>query len=102
MSRQSFNRLILVVAVVAGLYTLWIAAHDSGHLPLLSRRITKHVLLGAWALGPPAVLWFDWVYYGPGLSSAEREVTRHTHSLLRNLWIALVIILAIAFGLRLS
>jgi hypothetical protein len=102
MNRQTLNRLFIALSIVVAAWSLWIAAHDSGHLPGLDRRLTKHVLLLGWALGPPSFLWFEWLCYAGSMSDREKDEVKHTHSLARNIWLALLAILAIAFGVKLS
>jgi hypothetical protein len=59
-------------------------------------------LIGFWGLVPPLFFWVDWVWLCSYLApnDPEREVAKHTHDLSRNIWIALVAILAILFAVR--
>jgi hypothetical protein len=59
-------------------------------------------LIGFWALVPPLFFWVDWVWLCTYLPAGdpEREVAKHTHDLSRNIWLALVGILAVLFALR--
>jgi hypothetical protein len=60
-------------------------------------------LIGFWVIVPPIFFWLDWVwlcsYLAP--SAPEREVAKHTHDLSRNIWLAVVAILAISFAVEL-
>jgi hypothetical protein len=49
-------------------------------------------LIGAWVAVPP--IWFFFEYYLWPPSADKDERTRHFHDLSRNLWLALVVILA--------
>jgi hypothetical protein len=49
-------------------------------------------LVAAWVAAPPLWFFFEYLIWPPPAAEAER--TRHFHDLARNLWIALVVILA--------
>ena len=49
-------------------------------------------LLATWVVAPP--LWFFFEYFIWPPPAAEDERTRHFHDLARNLWLALVVLLA--------
>jgi len=57
------------------------------------------VTVGAWVLLPPVWFWLEWVFFSKG-QDAER--LKHTHDLSRNIWIALVIVLAALLKIHFS
>jgi len=63
-----------------------------------------YIVLAVWTLIPPMYFWFDWEYLCKNIPKNERdqEVARvtHTHELARNVWLALVVVLAYAFGVK--
>lgn len=56
-------------------------------------------LIGFWAVVPPLFFWLDWVLFCSRLAPSDpaREVAKHTHDLSRNIWLALVGVLAVLF-----
>jgi hypothetical protein len=59
----------------------------------------RNLVIGFWAIVPPLFFWIDWVMFLPG--EADREVAKHTHDLSRNIWLALVVTLALIFEVKL-
>jgi len=63
-----------------------------------------YIVLAAWTLLPPIYLWFDWEFVCKDIPPKDREKAEgrvtHTHELVRNVWLALVIVLAYAFKVK--
>lgn len=54
----------------------------------------KNFGVGFWVLAPPLWFFFEWFYLCKGLPKRDLEWISHTHDLARNIWLALVIVLA--------
>jgi hypothetical protein len=68
----------------------------------LATELPGYVLVGAWALGPP--IYFLWEFSsrfpeGAG-ESAEAERVKYLQELARNVWLALVLVLAAILGIK--
>ncbi len=53
-----------------------------------------YILVGFWVLAPPVWFFFEWVCLCKKLPPDERDRIKHLHDLARNIWLALVIVLA--------
>jgi len=49
------------------------------------------IMIAAWVLIPPVWFWTEWVFFSKG---QDVERLKHTHDLARNIWVALVVVLA--------
>ena len=47
---------------------------------------------------PPVLLWLDWVLFCRNFDLVNLEIARHSHDLVRNIWIAFVGALFVIFG----
>jgi hypothetical protein len=56
-------------------------------------------VVGFWVLVPPVWFWFEWYYLCRQLPLGERDRIKHLHDLARNIWLALVAVLVVLFGL---
>ena len=61
---------------------------------------TGKVIVALWILIPPFFLWGDWVLFASSMCEAERSVAEHLHDLIRNMWLALVTVLAFIYGIH--
>jgi hypothetical protein len=61
------------------------------------RESVGYVILGAWVIGPPVWFWTEWVFLSDGQNP---ERLKHTHDLARNIWLALVVVLAVILGVK--
>jgi hypothetical protein len=51
-------------------------------------------ILALWFLGPPVWFWTEWILFSPSFDEKERDRVKHLHDLARNIWLALVVVLA--------
>jgi hypothetical protein len=80
--------------IVAASSTLWPPEWSKG------KKIAGHVIVGLWVLGPPIWFWADWYYLTAGLKKEQLEYIAHLHDVGRNIWLALVIVLAALFRIE--
>ena len=59
---------------------------------------TGYGILGFWAIAPPVWFLTEYYYWPPDKNDEER--VRHLHELSRNIWIAMVIVLAQVMGAK--
>lgn len=98
MSRGTFNWIFGTISGLLALVSLY-AALPASSLFGLSGKGLGRVLVALWVLGPPVFFWVDWVVFCRDLSKDEKDAAKHTHDLSRNIWLALVAVLAVAFNL---
>lgn len=55
-----------------------------------------YALIGFWVIAPPLYFLTEYSIWPPG--SGEREAVEHVHDLARNLWLAVVVLLALIMG----
>jgi hypothetical protein len=53
----------------------------------------KYALLGFWAFVPPVWFFVEYVYWPPA-AGHEDDRAKHLHDLARNIWLALIVVLA--------
>jgi len=84
----------LLVAVVYAFFT-----YDKDH----SNSIWPKVWFAFVALVPPIYFWIDWRCFGRRVSEDDKEsrYVMHLHELGRNVWLAALGLLAIAYGFKL-
>ena len=58
-----------------------------------------HLVVALWVLVPPAWFSFEWVRLSPALHGEDLDRLKHQHDLTRNMWLALVAVLAALFGI---
>jgi hypothetical protein len=95
--RAWYNGLGALVSIILAGLSLCAAYNPSSTFWGLSHENLGKVIVAFWALIPPGFFWLDWVYFCTGMSDADRKIVKHTHDLARNIWIALVGVLAFAF-----
>jgi hypothetical protein len=100
--RLFYNMVGVLISVVLGYWSLRKALNSSSTFGPWTHEQLGQLLIGFWALVPPLFFWVDWVllcsYLPPG--DPLRDVAKHTHDLSRNIWLALVAVLAILFAVR--
>ncbi len=104
MSRATFNWILGFVSAVFALFSLYVAikvAFTSSYeiFGFTAKQLGK-TLVAVWALAPPVFFWVDWVVFCRGLTEAEKSKAKHTHDLSRNIWLALIGVLVVVFGLK--
>lgn len=83
---------LTVVLAVASLVFAW-RLRASGHAE------SGHLLVGAWTLIPPVWFLVEWCLFSRHLDDREREHVKHLQDLARNIWLALIAVLAAILGL---
>jgi hypothetical protein len=89
--------------VLGGLFAIWSLSHaldPSSTFGPWTHEEFGRLLIGFWAVVPPLFFWLDWVLFCPSLSAADREIAKHTHDLSRNIWVALIAVLAVLFAVK--
>ncbi|HEY0455338.1 MAG TPA: hypothetical protein VGE41_03125 [Verrucomicrobiae bacterium] len=82
--------LLALVSVCTALY--WRAQAASKET-----RTYGYILIGFWVLAPPIWFWVEWVF----LTKPHMENrVKHTHELARNIWLALIVVLAAILGIK--
>lgn len=87
-------------AAVFGIWSLCKALDQTSTFMSLDHRALGRLLIGIWGLVPPIFFWVDWVYLCRHLTKEQSEIAMHTHDLGRNVWLALVAVLAVLFELK--
>lgn len=93
-TRNSKRRAMAAFSTVLALLSLLMAGAWRNHPDYAS---FFKFLIGFWVLAPPVWFMVDWTYY---TSPEEEENVKHVHELGRNIWLALVVILAVLTGIR--
>jgi 4-amino-4-deoxy-L-arabinose transferase-like glycosyltransferase len=99
LSRDKVLSTMVLVSGLAAVVSLWLAYHLRTDW-CKCKDPWGYVLLALWVAAPP--IWFltEYSFWPP--VAAEDERVRHMHDLSRNIWLALVAILAITMGLDLK
>lgn len=94
-----FTRIVSLVALVFAIASLLIA---SGWYkwPLKYFRGYETYILAFWVIVPPVWFWVDWVFLCDGLRPEKLDQIKHTHELARNIWLAMVSVLAYQFRIK--
>ena len=100
MSRNIYNWVFGALSVLIALLSLKMGLDQDSTLFWLNHEQTGYVLLAFWGLAPPAFFWVDWVVFCRGMSKNDRDTAKHTHDLSRNIWLALIALVAILFGIK--
>jgi hypothetical protein len=59
------------------------------------KKVWGFLLVGAWALGPP--IWFIWEWHA---NKVDVEQLKYSQELARNVWVAVVVVLAAIIGIK--
>ena len=106
MKQNSFNTLstwlIWLAPTVSLAFALW--HQGSKRWPCICQvpDWARFGIVALWALIPPAWLWYDWLKYGQKAVDRQREYMMHLHGLVRNVWIALTLVLSALLDVKLS
>jgi hypothetical protein len=98
MDRDTYNRAGGVASAVIAVLSVLAGIIPTSTLGPLSHDNLGKLLIGFWVIAPPVFFWVDWVAFLP--AQADRDVAKHTHDLARNIWLALVGILAVLFAVK--
>jgi hypothetical protein len=102
MSRAGFNWVFAILSALIGAVSLVVGLCVSLKTGPPGLKEYGPFLIGIWILGPPIFFWVDWVCFPNELETdAKRDFAKHTHDLSRNIWLALIAILAYLFGVHL-
>jgi hypothetical protein len=97
--RAWYNGLGALASIVIAAWSLWVAIKPTYALPSLTHVDLGKLIIGFWVIVPPVFFWIDWVAFLPE-NDRDRDVAKHTHDLARNIWLALVGILAVLFSVK--
>jgi hypothetical protein len=99
--KTSPGRIASYISIPAVLFSIGLATWIHSAYPALPRpqpwQTVSYVLVGIWVLCPPIFFWLEWVLWTP---VSEQETTKHTHDLARNIWLALIVILAVILDIK--
>ena len=102
MDRSIYNRLFGTIAAVFAIACVVIAWNPTWTVGSLTHKQFGAVLIGIWVIAPPIFFWADWVCYsGAFKDEGSRDLAKHTHDLSRNIWLALIVLLAYMFDVPL-
>jgi hypothetical protein len=102
MNRATFNWIGGIASTILGFWSLLQALDPQSTFASYNHKALDHFLIGFWVLITPIFFWVDWVFFCRGLGKDELEVAKHTHDLSRNIWLALVAILAVLFEVKVT
>jgi hypothetical protein len=99
--RQSICWVMGCLAVIIATISLVASAKPPlVDFPIDHDRLGKFII-ALWVLLPPLAFWFDWYVLCANIEDPkDRDTIAHTHDLSRNIWLALVVVLTVAFGLK--
>jgi hypothetical protein len=90
--------LIICAIVIASVFYAFFT-YDKEH----SSPVWAKIWFACGSLIPPIYFWFDWRIFGRSVSGDDKEsrYVMHLHELGRNVWLAALGLLAIAYGFKL-
>lgn len=94
---QGFRPIALRAAIVGGslaLLSLYFGIWSPAWLTIGWREL----IIAGWVIGPPLYFWAEWTWGTGGLTRQEIEDLKHGQEVGRNIWFALVILLAALYG----
>lgn len=98
MNRDCVVKVIAWLSGIAAIASLGLALFIRFRYPCLMDMV-GYPVVGAWVLLPPVWFLAEWVFLCKGMCDKERERIVHLHELARNIWVALVVVLAVIFGI---
>jgi len=88
------------------IYTLWLGVNPTSQvLPFgeewvnLTRKDTIKGLMLVWLIGPPLLMYIHWGVFCRRYDLINLELVQHSHSLLRNIWLAVLGAIVVLFGI---
>lgn len=93
MNRENVLRIITPATTVLALGSVALAFAIRLRYPHLKETI-GYGLLAVWALIPPIWFLLEWVLLCKGVGKDESDRIKHLHDLARNIWLALIVVLA--------
>ena len=105
MLRALYNVSFFLAWIVFGSYSIWLGLSPSNHiLPFtaenfgIERKELIKIISIFWLIVPPILLWFDWTVFCRNFDLINLEITRHSHGLVRNIWLGFIGVVVIIFG----
>jgi hypothetical protein len=89
-----FHFVPITLAAASLIYAFWIYPSHK------ENRLWVNIIMAFWSLIPPLYSWLDWRLFGRDMYGDEARYVTHLHDLGRNLWLAMVAVLAYAFGIK--
>jgi len=99
MNRNSVLKIVVPATTVLALGSVALAFLIRLHCPSLKETL-GYSLLGLWALIPPVWFFLEWVILCRDISETESTRIQHLHDLARNIWLALIVVLAVIMGVE--
>lgn len=100
MDRETFN---LIAALASGLLAVASLVLAAGHWRKLEgwyfQRPVGMLVAAFWEIAPPVFLGADWVFYWPSMDIDTRAAAVHTHDLARNIWLGMLAVISVAYGI---
>jgi ABC-type dipeptide/oligopeptide/nickel transport system permease component len=93
--RESVVRLSVVISGVVAILSAFAAYKFRGDWSEC-KETWGYALIGFWVIAPPLYFLTEHSIWPP--ASAERDAVEHVHDLARNLWLAVVVLLALIMG----
>ncbi len=98
-SRDKYISTICVLSTIAAIISLIIALFQN--ISGCKNNILGYCIVSAWVLLPPIWFWAEWVYLtGEKIEKDEQDRIKHLHDLSRNIWLALIAVLIVAFDIK--
>jgi cytochrome b561 len=99
MNREDIIEKVALWSGIAAALSLIVAGVLRFVCPELAKAV-GYPVVAAWVLLPPVWFFFEWVVLCRDLKNkAERDRIKHLHELARNIWLGLVVVLALTFGI---
>lgn len=89
--------------VLAAASLIWAVRLRTAGVALEQRKTRSYLLLAFWVLVPPVWFFFEFQYLHPDIypqNSFELSRVEHSQDLARNVWLAFVVVLAVALGVK--
>jgi hypothetical protein len=90
-----------VISIILLCLSVYCAYYIRSHnWPAASRELWGRWIVGAWALGPPLFFWADWIWGTRDMKGEELENVKYSQEVGRNIWLAVVVVIAAIFGIK--
>ena len=92
-----FGSIISTVAILFAIGTSYCAAIYPDWPKFPGQALSLAVVLL-----PPIFFWADWTFFFGQIPVEERDAAKHTHDLSRNIWLAVLVVLAYSYGIKIG
>lgn len=99
MNRDRVLRIVTPATTAIALGSVALAFVIRIYYPCLKETV-GYGLLGLWALIPPIWFFLEWVLLCKDVGKNESDRIKHLHDLARNIWLALIVVLAAIMGVE--